>query len=245
MIHRRCFVIDEDSANGFGGFGLPDEWFATELDNNCFGALTPIYSESYQKENDMSLTETQIEYLSTDGVKLVRACVKRLGGELDREELEQECLLAATYAMRRYDPSRVNTKLSTYIWTVVENRIRMALRHSRTGQARYERYGRRPAWMIPLDRFFDPRFEEFEEWDEQLARHTWFKDAIKDPRTGLSEQERIVIQLTVAGFNQKDIGRVIGKGQSQVSRNKEHAMAKLKDKQKRDVREGRFYLDEQ
>lgn len=115
MIHRRCFVIDEDSANGFGGFGLPDEWFATELDNNCFGALTPIYSESYQKENDMSLTETQIEYLSTDGVKLVRACVKRLGGELDREELEQECLLAATYAMRRYDPSRVNTKLSTYI----------------------------------------------------------------------------------------------------------------------------------
>ena len=99
--------------------------------------------------------------------------------------------------------------------------------------------------MIPLDRFFDPRFEEFEEWDEQLARHTWFKDAIKDPRTGLSEQERIVIQLTVAGFNQKDIGRVIGKGQSQVSRNKEHAMAKLKDKLKRDVQEGRFYLDEQ
>lgn len=193
------------------------------------GAYVPLYCDIYGRvDGDLALTDEQIKYLTKDGQRIAWACIKRYGCRgLDHEELHQECLIAIAKALKCYDPSRVETKLSTYIWVCCENRVKMALRKSSAGQAKYERYGRRPAWMIPLEKFRDPNMDGFEEWDLRRSRHEWLDKALNDPKTGLTEQERMVIQLTGQGLPQIKIGLIIGLCQSDVSKRKSTAMAKL------------------
>lgn len=240
MIHMHFYMTDEDFTDEFGEFFSQDEWFSMCNESGISEGLIPIYSEAYQRVESMAITEEQIEYLTTDGRNIVKACIKKFGKNLDQDDLEQECMLSVIRAMQLYDPSRTDAKLSTYIWAAVENKIKMLLRKTRTGQAHYERYGRRPAWMIPKEKFLDPSFEKFEEWDEYEGRRTWLARAIE----GLPEGHRIVMQLTLAGVYQDNIGLVIGKGQSQVSRLKFSAVKILKRKLEEDIKEGRFFIND-
>lgn len=227
----RVFVYDEEFDDRFGDDCSPDEWYAMDGDG-YFDGIVPIYSEAFESMGDMTLTEEQAKYLTKDGVRIVKACIRRYGKDLDRDELQQECLLTVVKAMQKYDPSRTEAKLSTYIWAAVHNRIKALVRQSHSAQAQYERYGRRPAWKIPLEKFIDPHFEEFEEWEERKSRLTWLDNAVET----LSQEERVVIQLTRAGVYQEDIARVIAKGQSSVSRIKIRALEKLTKKLKDDIR---------
>lgn len=207
-----------------------------------FTPYIPLYCEIYGRiDGDLELTEEQIKFLCKDGQKIVSACIKRYGNEsLDYDELRQECLITVVKALKLYDPSRSNVKVSTYVWKCCENRVKMALRQLRGGQEQYEIFGRRPAWMIPKEKFLDPSFEKFEEWDEYEGRRTWLSRAIE----GLPEEHRIVMQLTLAGVYQDNIGLVIGKVQSQVSRLKLSAVKILKKKLEEDIKEGRFFIND-
>ena len=195
-----------------------------------FTPYIPLYCEIYGRiDGDLELTEEQIKFLCNDGQKIVSACIKRYGNKsLDYDELRPECLIAVAKALKLYDPSRANVKVSTYVWKCCENRVKMALRQLRGGQEQYEIFGRRPAWMIPLEKFLDPNMDGFEEWDLHEARRSWLDKVIDEPATGLSDRERIVIRLTIAGFPQVHISQVVKVNQSCVSTTKTSAMTKIK-----------------
>lgn len=209
------------------------------------GAYTPIHSSLFEEiRGDLSLTEEQSEFLREGTKRLIWACINRFNTKgIDSEELFQECLIAAAKALNAYDPSRVDVKLSSFIWRCCENRIKMAFRQINGKNALADRYGRRPAWMVKPEQVSDSSMEQFEDWDLRKARHTWLDRAIDDPETGLTDQERIVMQLTIMEIPQAKIAPILGTVQSEVSKKKTSAMQKLKAALARMRDAGDFSLD--
>ena len=209
------------------------------------GAYSPICGGILSEtRGDLSLTEEQAEFLHEVTKRLIWACINRFNTKgIDPEELFQECLIAATKALNAYDPSRVDVKLSTFIWKCCENRIKMAVRQINSKNARSDRYGRRPTWMIKTEQISDSSMDQFEEWDLLRARKSWLDRAIDDPETGLTDQERIVMQLTIMEIPQAKIAPILGTVQSEVSKKKTSAMQKLKAALARMRDAGDFSLD--
>ena len=209
------------------------------------GAYMPIYSGIFDEiKGDLSLTEELAEFLREGTNRLIWGCINRFNTKgIDSEELFQECMIAATKALNAYDPSRVDVKLSTFIWACCENRIKMAVRQINSKNARSDRYGRRPTWMIKTEQISDSSMDQFEEWDLLRARKSWLDRAIDDPETGLTDQERIVMQLTIMEIPQAKIGKIVGTAQSEVSKKKALAMEKLKAALARRRDAGDFSLD--
>ena len=85
--------------------------------------------------------------------------------------------------------------------------------------------------------------DQFEEWDLLRARKSWLNRAIDDPETGLTDQERIVMQLTIMEIPQAKIAPSLGTVQSEVSKKKTSAMQKLKAALARMRDAGDFSLD--
>lgn len=209
------------------------------------GAYLPIYGSILDEtRGDLSLTEEQAEFLREGTKRLIWACINRFNTKgIEPEELFQECMIAAAKALNAYDPARVDVKLSSFIWACCENRIKMAVRQINGKNARTDRYCRRPAWMVKAEQISDSSMEQFEEWDLRKARRTWLDRAINDPETGLTDQERIVMQLTIMEIPQTKIGKIIGTAQSEVSKKKTSAMQKLKATLARMRDAGDFSLD--
>ena len=209
------------------------------------GAYAPIHSSVFDEiKGDLSLTEEQAEFLREGTNRLIWGCINRFNTTgIDSEELFQECMIAATKALNAYDPSRVDVKLSTFIWACCENRIKMAVRQINGRNVWHDRYGRRPTWMIKAEQISDSSMDQFEEWDLLRARKSWLDRAIDDPETGLTDQERIVMQLTIMEIPQAKIAPILGTVQSEVSKKKTSAMQKLKAALARLRDAGDFSLD--
>ena len=175
--------------------------------------VEPIYSESYGEPVTLELTEEQEKYLYENGRGIVRACIQKYGRCVDSEDLEQECMIEVTRAIKRFDPSRVDVKLSTLVWVYVRNRVLMACRHTQTDKYKHEEQTLPEELLYALP-YYETGYAEIERWDEREYYYAKLKKAMEK----LPEKYRIVLQLTMAEFSQDQIGQVIGKSQSQVSR---------------------------
>lgn len=184
-----------------------------------------IFSEdicaSYES---LSLSPDMQMYLEHDATALIHKYMRLNGYSygLSYMAVLQECLIAAAKAMLRYDASKYNTKLETYIWIAIENCIKQETRRQRSQRAMQEQRD------IPFETgtfVYGPEY--MDDIIERRSRRAWLDRAVSDPETGLDEDERQIIQLTRKGFVQSEIGKAIGCSQSVVSTKKTSAVQKL------------------
>lgn len=186
-----------------------------------------LSSEHILTQKDrLILDEGQQEYLENDALTLIRACVRENGRGLDFQTLIQDCLIVAANALTKYDSSRIDTKLSTYIWKSCLNKIKMEWRKNSSYKAQVEQdtisfESSRLAYS------FDSTEEYLEEKEEHDQQIKWLNDAMQKPSVGLTRLECTIISLTRQGFTQHEISREVKLSQSQVSIWKTAALQKL------------------
>lgn len=186
-----------------------------------------LSSEHILTQKDrLILDEGQQEYLENDALTLIRACVRENGRGLDFQTLIQDCLIVAANALTKYDSSRIDTKLSTYIWKSCLNKIKMEWRKNSSYKAQVEQdtisfESSRLAYS------FDSTEEYLEEKEEHDQQIKWLNDAMQKPSVGLTRLECTIISLTRQGFTQQEISREVKLSQSQVSIWKTAALQKL------------------
>ena len=186
-----------------------------------------LSSEHILTQKDrLILDEGQQEYLENDALTLIRACVRENGRGLDFQTLIQDCLIVAANALTKYDSSRIDTKLSTYIWKSCLNKIKMEWRKNSSYKAQVEQdtisfESSRLAYS------FDSTEEYLEEKEEHDQQIKWLNDAMQKPSVGLTSLECTIISLTRQGFTQHEISREVKLSQSQVSIWKTAALQKL------------------
>ena len=195
---------------------------ASGLGEALADGVEPIYSESYGEPVTLELTEEQEKYLYENGRGLVRACIQKYGWWVDSEDLEQECMIEVARAIKRFDPSRVDVKLSTLVWVYVRNRVLMACRHIQTDKHKYQE-DTLPEELLYSMPYYEAGYTEVERWDEREYYYAKLKKAMDK----LPEKYRFVLQLTVSELSQDQIGLVIGKCQSQVSRLKRDGIKRI------------------
>lgn len=186
-----------------------------------------LSSEHILTQKDrLILDEGQQEYLENDALTLIRACVRENGRGLDFQTLIQDCLIVAANALTKYDSSRIDTKLSTYIWKSCLNKIKMEWRKNSSYKAQVEQdtisfESSRLAYS------FDSTEEYLEEKEEHDQQIKWLNDAMQKPSVGLTRLECTIISLTRQGLTQQEISREVKLSQSQVSIWKTAALQKL------------------
>lgn len=167
------------------------------------------------------------EYLKSDGDRIIHAVIHRYGAGLDWEEAYQEMSVALWRALQAYDPSRP-AKVSTLVYRAVLNRLRMLQRKNHSMKGYFDRYARADESECEALKDESINFEEETEQAEILeSRASALYWAIQN--AGLKDEERLVILETLKGTQQVDIGAIIGRGQSQISRFKLSAMQKIRD----------------
>ena len=179
-----------------------------------------------EKFNPMFCTQEQInEFLSNGGRRLIAACILENAPHLPFADMMQECLITAAHALHMYDPSQMQTKVTTYIWICCENTIKMTKRKAWSQKAQAA------CGVISLDEAKNEKVDQEPHIVEALdkkAEAEMLHRAIDDPDTGLTDEEHIVINMTMGGYPQTAIGEVIGVSQSQVSKRYKSALSKLK-----------------
>ena len=176
-----------------------------------------------EKFNPMFCTQEQInEFLSNGGRRLIAACILENAPHLPFADMMQECLITAAHALH---PSQMQTKVTTYIWICCENTIKITKRKAWSQKAQAARD------VISLDEAenvgVNPEPHIVEALDKKTEAEMLHR-AIDDPDTGLTDEEHIVINMTMGGYPQTAIGEVIGVCQSQVSKRYKSALSKLK-----------------
>ena len=179
-----------------------------------------------EKFNPMFCTQEQMdEFLADGGRRLIAACILENAPHLPFADMMQECLITAAHALHMYDPSQMQTKVTTYIWICCENTIKMTKRKAWSQKAQAARD------VISLDEAenvgVNPEPHIVEALDKKTEAEMLHR-AIDDPDTGLTDEEHIVINMTMGGYPQTAIGEVIGVCQSQVSKRYKSALSKLK-----------------
>lgn len=147
---------------------------------------------------------------------------------LEYDDLFQEVCEGAIKAMNTYDPSR-GTKLSTYIVECAKNHVRMIIRERNTL--------RRTAILVSLEQNMRKSGEDKEtsllnqdnsEIDNlhapepELGNVLHIKQTAQKIRAAmalcLTEAQRTAIEMHVAGYSQKEIGKVLNLSQGNVSK---------------------------
>ena len=186
-----------------------------------------LSSENLLTQKDrLILDADQQQYLENDALALIRACVKENGQGLDFQTLVQDCLIVAANALTTYDSSRIDAKLSTYIWKSCLNKIKMEWRKKTSYKAQREQETS-SFESSRLAYTFDSIEEYLEEKDEYDHQVMWLNGAMQKESVGLTDLERTIISFTRQGFTQQEISREVKLSQSQVSIWKASALKKL------------------
>lgn len=174
----------------------------------------------------LELSPEAQRYLETDITNLIAATLKaEKWYGVSWNEMFQECMIAATKAMLRYDGAHFNTKVTTYIVEAVKNAIKMEIRRlgSYRAKARCNELSFETSEIIYESDYMDDHII----WKSKVE---WLDWAVGDPETGLTDEERQVIQLSRNGYSQTEIGKIIGYCQSEISKRNTRAVQKLRDR---------------
>ena len=168
------------------------------------------------------------EFLDKGGESLLYACIYEHAGCQDADDLYQDCLITAARCIEAFDYSRMDVKLTTYIWKSCENTIKMLFRKRTSHKAKDE-----DTMVIPMTdevlEMDDHTAPDLDEDVERASRAIALHKAIEDPKTGLTDDERKIIKMTLEGYSQTKIGKAIGFSQSVISVKYTQALAKLRE----------------
>jgi len=184
---------------------------------------TMIMSEAFGKTQKFCPDATLADFLANGGKRLISACVWENARGLNFKDMVQECTITASYALQKYDTTRMDTKVTTYIWAACLNTIRMAYRRANSNKAQAVGSDVNIAQVSvhnTEDRIIDSV--------DKTTKAELLRKAIDDPQTGLTDQENVIIKMTLDGVSQKEIGRTIGISQGEVSKRYNSALPKLK-----------------
>ena len=183
----------------------------------------------------LELSPEAQRYLETDGVNLIAATMHQEDWfGMSWDDMFQECLIAATKAIIRYDGAKYYTKMSTYIVKAVQRTILMERRRmaSKKAAARRNEFSFEASEIIYDDA--ERRLDNII-WK---TRSEWLDWADGDPETGLTDEERQVVQFTRRGFSQTEISKTMGFSQSEVSKRKTSSVQKLQNRLGKMIKEG-------
>ena len=173
--------------------------------------------------------------LETDGRNLIAAAMHREDWYgMPWDDLFHECMIAATRAIIRYNGAWYCTKMSTYITKAVE----MAIRVERRRLASKKAATRRNEFSFEASEIIYDDSERMLDNIMRKSRVEWLDWAIGDSETGLTDEERQVLQYTRKGLSQTEISKAMGFVQSEVSKRKTRAVQKLRDRLGKMIEEG-------
>lgn len=168
------------------------------------------------------------EFLDKGGEALLYACIYEHAGYQDADDLFQDCLITAARCIEAFDYSRMDVKLTTYIWDSCANTIKMLFRKRTSHKAKDE-----DTLVIPMTdevlEMDDHTAPDLDETVERVSRVIALHKAIEDPKTGLTNDERKIIKMTLEGYPQTKIGKAIGFSQGVISVKYTQALAKLRE----------------
>lgn len=195
-----------------------------------------VYSEKIAVGYEsLGLSPEAQRYLETDGRNLIAAAMHREDWYgMPWDDLFQECMIAATRAIIRYNGAWYCTKMSTYITKAVE----MAIRVERRRLASKKAATRRNEFSFEASEIIYDDSERMLDNIMRKSRVEWLDWAIGDSETGLTDEERQVLQYTRKGLSQTEISKAMGFVQSEVSKRKTRAVQKLRDRLGKMIEEG-------
>ena len=166
------------------------------------------------------------EFMKSDGEAIIRSIIARYGKGVDWEEAYQELQIELWRALCRYDPEK-NVKVTTVVYRYVVNRMLMMQRRVHTNKHHFNQASQMGDDCLThvMDASVDLEGDaEREAVCESRSRALYW--AIRN--TKLKDRERFVIMETLKETTQTQIGKMLGKEQSQVSRIKRSAMKKIR-----------------
>lgn len=166
------------------------------------------------------------EFMKNDGEAIIRSVYYRHGKGIDWEEAYQELQIELWRALCRYDPEK-NVKLTTVVYQYVVNRMLMMQRKVHTRKHYIDQSSQ--VGDDCLNRIMDESVNLEADAERAAIRESRSKAlywAIRN--TKLKDRERFVIMETLKETKQAQIGAILGKEQSQVSRIKRAAMKKIR-----------------
>lgn len=173
----------------------------------------------------LELSPEAQRYLETDVTNLICATLKAENWYgISWNDMFQECMIAATKAMLRYDGAHFSTKVTTYIVGAIKNAIKMEIRRLGSHKAKARR---NELSFEASEILYEPDMED------RIIRNLkaeWLDWAVDDPETGLTDEERQVIQMSRIGYSQTEIGKIIGYCQSEISKRNTRAVQKLRNR---------------
>lgn len=171
---------------------------------------------------------TFTKFMNEGGWRLLGAFLQEEKPKLPMTELRHELLIATARALNAYDTSRVDCKLTTYVWESWRNVVKMAYR--RGASLKEKCAGEVASLGEEHEGIADTiNYEDFVLDRIEKARRIQALRRVLDDSTVLTTREKTIIKLTLEGLPQKEIGKETGSSQSEVSKNYRKALAKLRE----------------
>lgn len=171
---------------------------------------------------------TFTEFMDQCGWRLLFGFLQEETPRLPREELQHELLIAAARSMNAYDARRMDCKLTTYVWESWRNVVKMAYRRGASCKQKdaenVDSLGEEHESIRDTTDYEDTVLDRMDK--ERRARI--LRRVLNDPSV-LNEKEKIIVELTMDGFSQNQIGKAIQTSQGEVSKTYHQALGKLKD----------------
>ena len=166
------------------------------------------------------------KFMKEYGNRLLNEFLSKHTIRMPYQEIKQEILIATARALEAYNETRMDTKLTSYIWVCWENALGMIYRKQTGLQATaFENL------TVSIEEAKDEIIDPISKVDEQLYieyQNNLVYDTINSPETGLTQEEKDIIDMAIKGYSQKKIAKKIGCSQGKISKTYNRAINKIR-----------------
>ncbi len=120
---------------------------------------------------------------------------------INLEDIKNECMLSFYTALNSFDAKK-NTTLSTYVYLIINRRIKSILRYEYS--------------KISKDTWFFESIENIESTTQLIVENENTLDLLNDLGTYLNPEEQDLVKYLYNGYNYKEIAQILNKKYHQV-----------------------------
>lgn len=177
--------------------------------------------------NDSFCSEKSLQdFMGNGGRRLMARFFKDNVHGLSFNDVYQELMITTAHTIAMYEKARIDVKLSTYVWASWGNAMKMIYRQSDSQKAQID--------MTMVDSIeaaaniaINPTDKVDHDVDLAAAMVPIYK-LLDDPKSPLTKLEKTVIRLTLKGYKQAKIGRMVNLSQGTVSKTYTTALDKIR-----------------
>ena len=150
------------------------------------------------------------------------------------EDLYQELSIEAAKAIEAYDPLRIDVKLTTWVWECCTRTVFMSARYDNAKKRKAPKGG------VSFEDFREEALESGEEKDYRYQQFSYSMDGYLEKREAkrllreilleaeLTPMQECIVEQTLNGVPQTEIGRELGCSQAKVSKMYHEALGILR-----------------